>query len=132
HEGTPPFKTLFSYALLRDEHGEEMHKSKGNAIWIEDAAERMGADVMRWMYLRAQPANNLNFGWSGADELKRGFLSTLWNTYSFFVTYANIDGWRPSFFDGKLLSADDLQQEQGYARLREKRAELTELDRWVL
>ena len=55
YEGTPPFKNLFSYALLRDENGEEMHKSKGNAIWFEDAAERMGADVMRWMYLRAQP-----------------------------------------------------------------------------
>ncbi len=96
YEGQPPFKNLFSYALLRDENGDEMHKSKGNAIWFEDAAERMGADVMRWMYLRAQPANNLNFGWHGADELKRGFLSTLWNTYSFFVTYANIDGWAPS------------------------------------
>jgi isoleucyl-tRNA synthetase len=38
--------------LLRDEHGEEMHKSKGNAIWFEDAAEKMGVDVMRWMYMR--------------------------------------------------------------------------------
>ncbi|HXH21695.1 MAG TPA: isoleucine--tRNA ligase [Dehalococcoidia bacterium] len=94
-EGQPPFKTLFSYALLRDEKGEEMHKSKGNAIWFDDAAERMGADVMRWMYFRAPPANNLNFGWHGGDEIKRGFLSTLWNTYSFFVTYANIDGWTP-------------------------------------
>ncbi|HLF72233.1 MAG TPA: isoleucine--tRNA ligase [Dehalococcoidia bacterium] len=95
YEGTPPFLSLFGYALLRDETGEEMHKSKGNAIEFIDAAERMGADVMRWMYLRANPASNLNFGWHGADELKRGFLSTLWNTYSFFVTYASIDGWTP-------------------------------------
>ncbi|HEY7466356.1 MAG TPA: class I tRNA ligase family protein, partial [Dehalococcoidia bacterium] len=95
-EGTPPFLSLFSYALLRDERGEEMHKSKGNAIWFEDAAERMGADVMRWLYLRSNPANNLNFGYGPGDELKRGFLSTLANTYSFFVTYANIDGWTPS------------------------------------
>jgi isoleucyl-tRNA synthetase len=73
-----------------------MHKSKGNAIWFEDAAERMSADVMRWLFLRCNPANNLNFGYGPGDELKRGFLSTLANTYSFFVTYANIDGWTPS------------------------------------
>jgi isoleucyl-tRNA synthetase len=115
YESEPPFKTLFSYALLRDEHGDEMHKSKGNAIWFEDAAERMGADVMRWMYLRTNPANNLNFGWNAADEIKRGFLSTLWNTVSFFVTYANIDGWQPR--TGKRADGQ---------------AGKTELDRWLL
>ncbi|GIT16454.1 MAG: hypothetical protein CM1200mP38_1110 [Dehalococcoidia bacterium] len=41
---TEPFKTVFSYALMRDEKGEEMHKSKGNAIWFEDAADKMGVD----------------------------------------------------------------------------------------
>ncbi len=105
-EGQPPFESLFSYALLRDETGAEMHKSKGNAIEFIEAAERMGADVMRWMYLRANPANNLNFGWHGADELKRGFLSTLWNTYSFFVTYANIDGWAPTGLGASSGSAE--------------------------
>jgi len=117
HEGRPPFKELFSYALLRDEQGEEMHKSKGNAIWFEDAAERMGSDVMRWMFFKHPPANNLNFGWHGGDEIKRGFLSTLWNTYSFFVTYANIDGWTPGAGN----------QEPG-ARNQER----PELDRWAL
>ena len=53
--GQPPFKTLLGYALVRDENGEEMHKSKGNAIWFEDAAERMGVDVMRWMFFRTPP-----------------------------------------------------------------------------
>ncbi len=115
-EGTPPFLNLFSYALLRDEHGEEMHKSKGNAIWFDDAAERLGADVMRWMFLRHPPATNLNFGWNGGDELKRGFLSTLWNTYSFLVTYANIDGWTPARSGQKANGPDGL----------------TELDRWAL
>ncbi len=114
YEGEPPFLNLFSYALLRDEKGAEMHKSKGNAIWFEDAAERMSADVMRWMYLRTNPANNLNFGWGSADEIKRGFLSTLWNTVSFFGTYANIDGWQPS--PGQAVAPDAL----------------TELDRWQL
>ncbi|HEX5140348.1 MAG TPA: DUF5915 domain-containing protein, partial [Dehalococcoidia bacterium] len=128
-EEKAPFKTLFGYALLRDENGEEMHKSKGNAIWFEDAAERMGADIMRWMYLRAPPANNLNFGWHGADELKRGFLSTLWNTYSFFVTYANIDGWTPGYSS---LSPRERAGERASPGSSPQTGTLTELDRWAL
>src|SRR3954469_3277364 len=113
-DATSPFKTLFSYALLRDENGEEMHKSKGNAIWFEDAAEKMGVDAMRWMYLRTPPASNLNFGYGAGDEIKRGFLSTLWNTYSFFITYATIDEWTP------------------YKDAGRQPGDLTELDRWAL
>ena len=59
--GLAPMRTLFGYALLRDEHGEEMHKSKGNAIWFDDAAEEIGADVMRWMFSITNPAVNMNF-----------------------------------------------------------------------
>jgi len=90
-ESTAPFKSVFSYALMRDDQGEEMHKSKGNAIWFEDAAERMGVDAMRWVFLRQNPALNINFGFRSADEVRRRFIIPLWNVYSFFVTYANID-----------------------------------------
>ena len=90
-ENTAPFKSVFSYALMRDDNGEEMHKSKGNAIWFEDAAERMGVDAMRWVFLRQNPALNINFGFRSADEVRRRFIIPLWNVYSFFVTYANID-----------------------------------------
>ena len=90
-ENTAPFRSVFSYALMRDEKGEEMHKSKGNAIWFEDAAERMGVDAMRWVFLRQNPALNVNFGFRSADEVRRRFIIPLWNVYSFFVTYANID-----------------------------------------
>ena len=114
-EETEPFKACFSYALLRDEQGEEMHKSKGNAIWFEDAADKMGVDVMRWMYLRHTPANNLNFGYGPGDEVRRQFHIPIWNVYSFFVNYANIDDWQPVTVDG------------GYAEA----AEFTELDRWI-
>ena len=114
-EETEPFKACFTYALLRDEHGAEMHKSKGNAIWFEDAADRMGVDVMRWMYLRHTPANNLNFGYGPGDEVRRQFHIPIWNVYSFFVNYANIDGWQPVSADG------------GYVGV----AEFTELDRWI-
>ena len=113
-ENIPPFKTLLGHALVKDEHGEDMHKSEGNAIWFEEAAEKMGADVMRWLYLRTNPASNLNFGYGVGEELKRGFLSTLWNTYSFFVTYANIDGWQPAV--GDKIDKDSL----------------SDLDRWAL
>ena len=49
-EGVAPFKTLLGHALVKDETGRDMHKSWGNAIWFDDAAERMGVDVMRWLY----------------------------------------------------------------------------------
>ena len=94
-ENHEPFRACFGYALARDEKGEEMHKSKGNAIWFEDAAEKMGVDVMRWLFCRANPVANLNFGWHNGDDIRRGFILTLWNVYSFFVTYASIDRFDP-------------------------------------
>ena len=98
--GEAPFRTLFAYALLLDEHGEEMHKSKGNSIPFDEAAERIGADVMRWMYASANPAVNLRFGYGPGHEVVRRFFLPLWNTYGFFVTYARLDGWTPSQTDG--------------------------------
>ncbi len=94
-ENHEPFKCVFSYALVRDEKGEEMHKSKGNAIWFDDAAEKIGVDTMRWMYACANPAANLNFGYGTADGTRRRFIIPLWNVYNFFITYANIDGFNP-------------------------------------
>ena len=91
----PPFKTLFGYALVFGEDGRQMHKSWGNAIEFDEAAERMGVDVMRWMFANARPEDNINFGWHAADEARRRLL-VLWNVYSFFVTYARLAGWEPS------------------------------------
>ncbi len=85
-ENTAPIKTIFGYALVKDEKGEEMHKSKGNAILLDDAVEKIGADPMRWMYARANPAENLSFGYKAADDIKRKLL-TLYNVYTFFNTY---------------------------------------------
>ena len=95
-ENSEPCRTVFSYALMRDQQGEEMHKSRGNAIWFEDAAEEMGVDAMRWLFCRHNPAANLSFGHGSVDEVRRRFLIPLWNVYSFFVTYANIDKYDPS------------------------------------
>jgi len=93
-EKKSPFKKLLGFATLKDEHGEEMHKSKGNAIWSDEAAEKMGAEVMRWLFAGHNPELNLNFGFATGEEVKRKLL-TLWNVYSFFVTYAEIDGFKP-------------------------------------
>ena len=89
-----PFRTIFGYATLFGEDGRPMHKSWGNAIEFDEAAERMGVDVMRWMYANARPDDNILFGWHAADEARRELL-VLWNVYAFFVTYARLAGWRP-------------------------------------
>jgi len=85
-EKTNPTKTIFGYASVRDEKGEEMHKSKGNAIWFDEAVGKIGADPMRWMYIKQNPVLNLLFGYNTAKETKRKLL-TLWNSFIFFKTY---------------------------------------------
>ncbi len=119
-----PFLENFSYATLLAEDGRPMHKSWGNAIEFNEAADEMGVDVMRWLYSAHKPENDLLFGYNRGDEVRRGFLIPLWNVYSFLVTYANIDGWMPSqeddfnpaFPEGPTPQSDDL----------------TLLDRWIL
>jgi isoleucyl-tRNA synthetase len=92
---SPPFLENFSYASLYAEDGREMHKSWGNAIEFNEAADKMGVDVMRWLYCAHKPENNLLFGYHRAEETRRRFIIPLWNVYSFFTTYATIDGWTP-------------------------------------
>jgi len=89
-ERTNPARTIFGYALVHDEKGEEMHKSKGNAIWFDEAVEKIGADPMRWLYAKQNPAYNLNFGYRLAEETKRKLL-TLHNVIEFFDTYTLSD-----------------------------------------
>ncbi|MBN2374845.1 MAG: isoleucine--tRNA ligase [Sedimentisphaerales bacterium] len=112
-ENKAPFKTLLGHALVRDEHGKEMHKSTGNAIWFEEAADRMGADVMRWIYCGHNPTNNLNFGYTVGEQVQRRVFSTWWNVYSFFVNYARLDGFDPK---REAVAYEDLQ----------------DIDRWIL
>jgi isoleucyl-tRNA synthetase len=94
--GRAPFKNLLGYATLLAEDGREMHKSWGNAIEFNEAADKMGADVMRWLYAGHRPEQNLLFGYKLGDETRRRFFIPLWNVYSFFVNYARLDGWLPS------------------------------------
>ncbi len=93
---SPPFLENFGYGTLLAEDGRPMHKSWGNSIEFNEAADKIGVDVMRWMYCAHKPENDLLFGYKRGDEVRRSFLLPLWNVYSFFVTYANLDGWMPS------------------------------------
>ncbi|MEZ4869893.1 MAG: class I tRNA ligase family protein [Caldilineaceae bacterium] len=95
-DGSAPCRTLFGYATVVAEDGRAMHKSWGNSIEFNEAANRMGVDIMRWLYCAQKPENNLFFGYNRADEVRRRFLIPLWNVYSFFVTYALLDGWTPA------------------------------------
>ena len=96
--GRSPYRRVLTYEKLLDETGREMHRSWGNAIAVEDALERMGADVMRWQFCSQPPSQNLLFGYGPAHEIQRKLL-TLWNSCKFLVDYANIDGWTPEWDD---------------------------------
>jgi len=95
--GTPAFKTVISNGLVLDKNGNKMSKRLGNAVDPFMALDTYGADALRWyMMTNAQPWDNLRFDESGVDEVRRKFFGTLYNTYSFFALYANVDGFDPA------------------------------------
>jgi isoleucyl-tRNA synthetase len=110
---------------MLDERGREMHGSWGNMIYAPDAFGRMGADVMRWQFCAQPPDRNLLFGFGPAEQIKRELL-TLWNSVSFFVSYANIESFRPSWSslepDGELAPLDRWLVERTRAFVREAEA----------
>ncbi|MBI1854033.1 MAG: isoleucine--tRNA ligase, partial [Planctomycetes bacterium] len=89
-EGRAPYRAVLSYEKLQDEKGKDMHKSAGNAIWLDDATEKMGADVMRWLYAGQNVQSNMRFGYNVGRDVKTKMM-TFWNVASFFATYANED-----------------------------------------
>ncbi|MCR5519992.1 MAG: isoleucine--tRNA ligase [Bacteroidales bacterium] len=110
--GTPAFKRVISNGLVLDKDGNKMSKRLGNAVDPFQQLDKYGADALRWyMLTNAQPWDNLRFDEAGVDEIRRKFFGTLYNTYSFFALYANVDGWQP----GESSSAA-----------------LTETDRWII
>jgi isoleucyl-tRNA synthetase len=90
-ENEPPFRLVLGYGTQLGEDGRPMHKSWGNAIEFNEGADKIGVDVMRWMFARHNPADNMLFGYKKADEVRRQFYLMLWNVYKFFVEYANLD-----------------------------------------
>jgi isoleucyl-tRNA synthetase len=90
-ENRPPFEVCLGHAMVRDEQGREMHKSWGNAIAFEEAADGIGSDVVRWLYATQNPSLNVNFGYGPADDVRRRLVLPWWNVYAFFVTYASLE-----------------------------------------
>ena len=89
------FRNIISNGLVLDKDGNKMSKRLGNVIDPFEAIEAHGSDPLRWyMITNAQPWDNLKFDMAGLEEVKRKFFGTLFNTYSFFALYANIDGFR--------------------------------------
>jgi len=96
-KGRSSFKNVLVLGLINDEDGQKMSKSKGNVVKPWDVLNRQGADALRWYFFTGvSPWLPKNFSFKAVDEVIRKFILTLWNTYSFFVIYANIDSFDPS------------------------------------
>jgi len=108
----PCFKNCICLGLILDAEGQKMSKSKGNVVAPLDVINAHGADALRWyLYTATPPGNERRFSTDLVGQIVRTFMLTLWNTYSFFVTYANLDKWT--------LTSD-------------LRLPTSELDRWIL
>ncbi len=95
-----PFKTVLVLGHVQDENGQKMSKSKGNAVDPMEALEKFGADSLRWyFYTNSAPWLPSRFHEKAVVEGQKKFFSTLWNTYAFFVLYANIDGFDASRYE---------------------------------
>lgn len=108
------FKNVVSNGLVLDKNGNKMSKRLGNAVDPFGAIEKFGSDPLRWyMITNSSPWDNLKFDTDGVDEVRRKFFGTLYNTYSFFALYANVDGFT-------------------YAEPEVPVSERPEIDRWIL
>lgn len=99
--GKAPFKRLLGYATVKDVHGKPMHKNDGNSIEFNAAADKMGVDSMRWLYMSQNPERNLHFGYETATEARKNII-TLWNVYSFYCNYASVDKFNPNNYNIEL------------------------------
>lgn len=89
-ENKIPYKNVLNHGEVRDESGERFSKSKVNYIPFDDAADKTGSDVIRWVYATQSVGTNVRFGWGIADEARRKFHLPFWNSYGYFATYANV------------------------------------------
>ena len=121
---TSSYKNCVCLGLILDPEGQKMSKSRGNVVDPWDVLDAHGADAFRWYYLSAQqPWAGYRFSVDTVGESVRQFLLTLWNTYSFWVLYANAENLGPEDFRGSFVGSDTT---------KEPRNELNDLDRWAL
>ena len=99
--GKAPYEKIITYQYVRDENGNEFHKSGGNSLECDVVADKVGAETIRYLYAGANPTNDMRFGYSLTDEARRKIMA-FWNIYFFFNTYAvidnpKLDGYKPDF-----------------------------------
>ena len=105
------YKNVICLGHMLDEKGEKMSKSKGNVVEPWDVLDKYGADAFRWyMYTSNPPGDSRRFSVELVGDVIRNFYLTLWNTYSFFVTYANLDGFDPSKVSVPVSERDELDR----------------------
>ena len=123
--GKPSYENVIVLGLILDGGGEKMSKSKGNVVDPWAVMQEQGADALRWYLFTSAPSSQARrFSPELVNETLRRFMLTLWNTYSFFVTYANIDGFDPKTY------ADAWAGEIGGPSL--STPSFNELDRWII
>ncbi len=105
------YKNVICLGLILDGEGQKMSKSKGNIVNPWDVLDAHGADAFRWyLYTATPPGNERRFSTDLVGEVVRNFTLTLWNVYSFFVTYANLDAWTPAAVDMSKMAYSDLDK----------------------
>jgi len=118
-EGKTPYKSALAHGMVLDENYKEMHKSAGNVIWADEALEKMGADVMRWMYSKQNPAQPMPFGYTPAKEVRR-ILNVLYNTTKFLQTY-----FEANKFELKKTKELDISSKWLLSRIQTAKTEVT-------
>lgn len=99
-----PYKEVMCFAELRDENNERMSKTKPNYVKYDEAADKVGSDILRWNYASASVGANMRFGWSTLEDVRRRFYIQLWNSYNYYVTYAKLNNWEYGKYDVKKIT----------------------------
>lgn len=100
-EGEIPYKKVMGFAEVRDEDNKRMSKTAHNYIPFDEAADKVGTDLIRWNFVTSSVGANIRFGFGILDDVRRRFYLPLWNTYNYFITYAKLHSWEPSKYDSE-------------------------------
>ncbi len=94
-----PYERVLGFAEVRDENNKRMSKTAHNYIPLDEAADKVGTDLIRWNFLTSSVGANIRFGFKILDDVRRRFYIPFWNTYNYFVTYAKLHNWDYSEYD---------------------------------
>ena len=111
-EGKAPYRNVLGFAEVRDENNKKVSKTKGNYIPLDEAANKVGTDIIRWGFATSSLGTNMRFSYNILEDIRRKFYLPLWNSYNYFVTYAKLHNWE-------------------YTGLNEEKLE-QEMDRWII